>query len=203
MDEPCTRQEADEPNIFVGGGDGIPTPGFCNTLLFGGILILFVAGAQGAGWRPADTGPFAQGLVFFGLTLAGIGGWLWQTRERILALSTSAQISARLGVDESDLPTFAAQKGVKPRYLVNGQPFYDLSDFAATPALNAQTLLRAASHDTRLLLVPAQPTSSHHTPHLLRPASTLANEQTAFAPTLPLTAAPEETLPLLSGHETR
>ncbi len=138
--------EAKEPFVFAGGGDGIPTPGFCTLMLGGGILQIVLALGQGAaGWRVGENGSFAQGLLFFGTAIGGVGGWLLNTRLRLLDLGTAEETSDLLGIEAEDLPAVAARQGVKPRYLINGRPMYALYDFDLAAPQDARILLRASS----------------------------------------------------------
>lgn len=138
--------EAKEPFVFAGGGDGIPTPGFCTLMLGGGILLIVLALGQGSsGWRVGENGSFAQGLLFFGAAIGGVGGWLLHTRLRLLDLGTAEETSDLLGIEAEDLPAVAAQQGVKPRYLINGRPMYALYDFDSATPHESRLLLRASS----------------------------------------------------------
>ena len=102
-------------------------------------------------------------------------------RRRIKKLSGAVSIGSRFGVDAERLTTFAEEQGIKPRYNINGEDFYDLKDFGDAAVLLRASVAPAAERETLL-----RPAAGSATPaeNLLRPS---AMPQAAQTETQPLT----------------
>jgi hypothetical protein len=60
-------------------------------------------------------------------------------RRRIGQLATLEQASKDYGIEAEEISAAVGAKGVKPRMIINGEPYFDLADLSETAAL-----LRAA-----------------------------------------------------------
>lgn len=113
------------------------------------------------------------GLIH-GAVFGGVGTWALKMRRHILSLSSEDKVCQTLGLDARALEQVAEERAIKPRIIINEQPYYDLSDFT-----EAMSLLRASSAPTQpdTLLRPAA--YSETSPDLLLRASESAPKITA------------------------
>ncbi|HZP85115.1 MAG TPA: hypothetical protein VFB21_25995 [Chthonomonadaceae bacterium] len=91
----------------------------------------------------------------------------WRLRRQLPRLSSMQNLCTQLNVDGATLQRVAEEQGLKPRYNINGQDFYEITDFG-----DATTLLRASSasiNQRETLLRPAAQTEMP--PELLLRAS--------------------------------
>lgn len=89
-------------------------------------------------------------------------------RRRIKKLNNADSISSRFGVEAERLTTFAEEQGIKPRYNINGEDFYDIKDFGDAAVLLRASVAPAAEPET--LLRPAAGTVTD-AENLLRPSN--------------------------------
>jgi hypothetical protein len=90
--------------------------------------------------------------ILFGFLTALMYG----QRRRIQSLRSKEEIVEQLGVDAEEMERLAENNKIKPRYIINDEPMYDLTDFgeagillrgSSAPVLQ-ETLLRAATGQT-------------------------------------------------------
>lgn len=153
-DEIWQWREAEEPIIISGFEGGAPGLWFSLTFVVMGILTLLSASSP-QNWKPTDggMGPTGMGMFFFGSVLTALGGWFLKTKWHIEELTPLPLLCERLGKNAMQVQKFAAERGVKPRYVVNGLEYYASSDF-----VDAESLLRASEapvEETASLLRPA------------------------------------------------
>jgi hypothetical protein len=104
---------------------------------------------------------FGVGGVFMG---AGVG-FLWVSHAMKRCVP-AAELGARYSAEPDAVTDLAKEKGVQPRFIINGQSWYNPEDLG-----DAMTLLRPASSEGgNSLLRPAGASSNPHE-QLLRPAS--------------------------------
>jgi hypothetical protein len=93
------------------------------------------------------------GLIH-GVVFTTIGLWALAMYRHIRRLSRTEQVCATLGLDDAMLERIVAEKGIKPRIIINERPYFDLNDFtdaglllraSSAPAAQPGTLLRPAS----------------------------------------------------------
>ena len=90
-----------------------------------------------------------HGLVFTSVGLAAR-----HMRRHVSRLAPADQVGASLGLDEKALVRLAEQRNIRPRIILNEEPYYDPTDF-----VDALSLLRGSSAQSTapdLLLRPAQ-----------------------------------------------
>lgn len=104
-------------------------------------------------------------LCILGMLLySTVNGLILRERQRLQQLRRFDEVRVEIGADKDDLRRFACERGISPRMRINGEDFYDLSDFG-----DAGTLLRPSNPPEALL----RPAASSETPgeQLLRPTS--------------------------------
>jgi hypothetical protein len=163
-------REAEEPIIVSGFAGGAPGLWFSLSFLVVGIMTLLLA-SQPENWHPVDGGfgPTGLGLAFFGSILTGLGGWFLKTKWHIEELTPLPALCTLLGKNAAQVQRLAAERGVKPRYVVNGLEYYASSDFidsasllraSEAPEEKKETLLRPAGagevNSQELLRVPEE-----------------------------------------------
>ena len=103
-------------------------------------------------------------LLLWGLGFGGAGYAVWRVRKRLLTLSSGSDLGEHLGVAEKDVRKTLEHRGIRPKFVVNGTPYYDpieLGGFA--------DLLRPAKQDDTSLLRAVEPDSLNKD-NLVRPA---------------------------------
>ena len=91
----------------------------------------------------------AVGLTH-GIVFTAIGAWSLAMYRFVKRLRPADEVRSTLGLDAVQLKQLAEQRNIKPRILLNDEPYYDPSDFT-----DALSLLRASSAvraDTEALL---------------------------------------------------
>ena len=102
-----------------------------------------------------------------GVLFTAIGKWALGMHRHVAALSPTEQVCQKLGVDEATLVQMAEARNIKPKIIINDEPFYELSDFT-----EAMTLLRASQEpeaQQKELLRAASGGSTTPAEELLRP----------------------------------
>lgn len=168
------QRRAEEPIIVSGFEGGAPGLWFSLTFIVLGLLSLFGASSSEM-WKPVEGGygPTGMGTLFFGGVLLFLGGWFLKTRWQIEELTPLPLLCKMLGKQEAEIHQIAAERGVRPRYVVNGLEYYMASDLvdAATllrasraPEIEPEILLRPASlgaiHKDTLLRIPDEEASA-------------------------------------------
>lgn len=183
-DEVWQRNEAEEPIIVSGFEGGAPGLWFSLSFIVFGLLNLLGASSPHA-WKPTEdgTGAHGMGMLFFGGVLTLLGGWFLRTRWQIEALTPLPMLCKLLGKNEAQIQAMAYERGVRPRYVVNGLEYYASSDLvdseallraSETPRLAPEALLRPAAstliEPNTLLRIPGRiesseaPTASQQAP---------------------------------------
>ena len=149
------RNESAEPVIVSGFQNGVPPLGICLAFCLAGLLLFGCVWHTGpGGWQRTDIGPFNLGLLFFGTLFECVGGLFFKWRRDVLRLESEETVCRKFGVDKAALQRLIEDRGIRPRYVVNGQSLYDLADFreanmllraSAAPNAPPETLLRPAS----------------------------------------------------------
>ncbi len=110
------------------------------------------------------TGHFTNGLstiiavgLFHGVLFTGIALWSRAMYQHVMRLRPVKQVCADMGIEEAALQRIAAERNIKPRLILNEQPYYDPADFSDAlsllrgsemPQPNSETLLRPAAVGT-------------------------------------------------------
>lgn len=68
------------------------------------------------------------GLIH-GVLFTGIGQWALSMRRNILRLSTAEEVSVTYGVDTRAVHELAAQRNIRPRIILNDEPYFDPTEF--------------------------------------------------------------------------
>ena len=142
------------------------------TLFYSSSLILY---ARDFSKGPTNHYKFGMGLymTIFSCFMLLIAARNFSLRQKTKKLTNADAISSRFGVEAERLTTFAEKQGIKPRYNINGEDFYDLKDFGDAAVLLRASVAPAAQPET--LLRPAAGTPPQ-IENLLRPS---ASPQTA------------------------
>jgi hypothetical protein len=148
-------------------------------LLSAVLFIVFVVGPATALSLRMPSAPYILPAVAF--LYMGITAWANDMRAKILGLTSLGDVAQHSGVSEEKLQQLADEKGIKPRYKVNGRYLYDPIPFA-----EKELLLRhsKAPEQDELLLHPASATPSEN-PTLLRPVTADSPEITLSNPLIP------------------
>lgn len=121
-------------------------------------------GGMGGGHLPLTLVGLIHGIVF-----TSIGLWALKMHKFVGGLSRAEEVSARLGVGQAKLSELAEQRNIKPKIILNDQPYYDEADFS-----DALSLLRAGTRpqdDAEMLMRAAAGTSETEAETLLRAES--------------------------------
>ena len=126
------------------------------------------------------SGPVAS-LAYVGLihgaVFSSLAWWARAMYRHVMRLTPAAEVSARMGVDEASLKQLAQERGVKPRMLLNDEPYYDASELS-----DALSLLRGSSAQQvppDALLRPVSGTPAPEPDALLRAAAADSPETAA------------------------
>jgi hypothetical protein len=104
--------------------------------------------------------------LLHGVIFTSIGQWALGMRRHILRLKPAEEVAAQHGVDAATLRELAEQRNIKPRMILNDQPYYDPTEF-----VDALSLLRAGSApptDPASLLHPVTGSTENRGDELLR-----------------------------------
>jgi hypothetical protein len=146
------------PIIITGSFKGAPPVWFCLGFLLIGLLFLIAAIL---GFAPGFAGRLMWGLL--GAILGGIGVALLHARREIHRSDSPESLARQFGVSERDLRDIIRERGIEPRYVVNGEPFFDPKAFG-DPAL----LLRAIEKPAEDVLLRVPERQAGEAEHLLR-----------------------------------
>ncbi len=99
----------------------------------------------------------AGGLLLAAAIHGLVGLWAYRFQQRVQSLVPAEEVGPLLRMTEDEARALLEEKGIRPRYEINGRPFYDGAAFG-----EVATLLRAArpNEDPRQLLRPASSVES-------------------------------------------
>jgi hypothetical protein len=136
---------------------GLPPDYVCWLPFLGGIFF-FTLGIMAAefGYKK-DTPVLWLGLLgcLGGLGAIGCGWWMLDIRKRFATLTSQENTCSQLGISQEELKLIASSKGIRPSCNINGNDYYNLSDFddsasllraSGQPASQPETLLRPAAN---------------------------------------------------------
>ena len=154
---------------------------FCALMIYAGVCILFSPRSHSSTVPLPTLNTIWFYNIVCGVCCVCLPVKAISIRRKIKKLTDARSISSRFGIDAEALTNFAKKQGIKPRYNINGEDFYDLKDFG-----DAATLLRASvapAAESETLLRPAASGNVTPAEHLLRPSDSLdaeTNRQTAI-----------------------
>jgi hypothetical protein len=91
-------------------------------------------------WMSAVVFPLVLVGIVHGIVFSLLGAWITRIRRRISTLKQPDEVCEVLGIPDEELHEMAAERGVKPKMIINNRPLYDLAEFS-----DAHTLLRGSS----------------------------------------------------------
>ena len=114
----------------------------------GGLIVLLHAlltGHFAGGATTLMTVGFIHAAVF-----TSIGLWARSMHRYVSRLLPAEEISASLGLNDANLRELATQRNIRPRIILNEQPYYDPTEFVDALSLLRASSLRQASPETLL-----------------------------------------------------
>jgi hypothetical protein len=164
-----------EPVRIDGSFKGRPPLWFGAVVFGAGLLVALKSNGSPPGpYESSYTSLIPKIFVFcVGLVFMGAGAGLLWVRHAMKRCVPAAELGARYSAEPDTVTKLATERGVRPRFIVNGQSWYNPEDLG-----DAMTLLRPATQNdepNEMLLRPAR-ASSNPTEQLLR-SSSLAGVQ--------------------------
>lgn len=150
--------------IVTGGAWDVPPDWLGATCVVTGMAAMALGLLPGEQARSAE-GMLARFLfVTSGLFTLGLGAWMGWLRREMLAAVRLDELAGAHGVSVADLERALQDRGIAPRFISNGRPYYDPADIGDGALLvrpaelpDAAVLVRPAPAETLLAHVAVPP----------------------------------------------